>query len=388
MKKVLLLLLAVLLLGGNMMAQESKPGKTQFMVRGYGFAGLNYLNNADGTDVSYVGSAFAPIFMFKQGDRFFFEAELEFVLEKNQLEIGLEYANLMYVLNKYLMVRAGKFLLPFGTFMERLHPSWINRLSSKPLGFGHDGIAPSSGIGVELRGSAPIGGTTINYSLYMTNGPTLKDGSVEPDEAGMLNFENYIDNNINKAVGGRVGFFPLHNNSMEIGASFFTGKPGDKGSVYEDVTSFLWALDFSYVQQISALKGVLDIKAQYNHSQVSDAFYTAGEEERDTLPDSYTFNNLSSAYYGQISYRPSMLESKFLKNLELIARYSQLSTPEGSLWEAETNELSFGLNYWITWRQVIKVNYSFINTEGGHDAPEGAGNQKSNTLFVHWAIGF
>ena len=386
MKKIILVTIGLLVMGGSITAQDSKPAKTQFMVRGYGHAGLDYYKTPDGKELSFVGAAFAPIFLFKQGNRFMFEAELEFELQKNELEIGLEYANLMYVINKYLMVRAGKFLLPFGTFMERLHPAWINRLSSKPLGFGHDGIAPASDIGVELRGAAPIGGTNINYSVYVTNGPRLKDGSEEPDEAGMLNFQNYIDNNNNKFVGARVGYLPLYNSSMEVGASFYTGKPGDRGSEYKDVTAFLWALDFSFVKQISPIKGVVDIKAQYNQTKVSDAYYPAGEENRDST-GFYTFNNLSRAYYAQVTYRPSMACPTILKNLEIIGRYSQLNTPEGSKWESNVNEITIGLNYWISWRQVIKINYAFINGEGGHGAEEDAGKQKSNTLFVHWAIG-
>ncbi|MCF6342220.1 MAG: hypothetical protein L3J31_05380, partial [Bacteroidales bacterium] len=92
--------------------------------------------------------------------------------------------------------------------------------------------------------------------------------------------------------------------------------------------------------------------------------------------------------YAQLSYRPSMSGNNFLKNIEFVSRYSKLNTPEGSEWESNADELSFGLNYWISWRQVLKLNYSFINSEGGHDATEGAGKQQSNTLFVQWAIGF
>ncbi len=386
MKKTLIIIIGLVLLGGSIVGQNSKPAKTQFMVRGYGHAGLDYLKNAAGEELSFVGAAFSPIFLFKQGDRFMFETELEFELQKNELEIGLEYANLMYVVNKYLMVRGGKFLLPFGTFMERLHPAWINRLSSKPLGFGHDGISPASDIGIELRGAAPVGGAVINYSVYVTNGPRLKDGSEEPGEAGMLNFQNYIDNNTNKFIGARIGLLPLFNSSMELGASVYTGKPGSKGSDYEDVSAFLWAIDFSFVKQISPIKGVFDIKAQFNQTKLSDAFYMTGEETRDSV-GTYTFNNLSRAYYTQLSYRPSMAGNTFLKNLEIVGRYSKLKTPEDANWGSVTSEITFGLNYWITWRQVIKVNYSFINGEGEHNNGNTSENQKSNTLFIHWAIG-
>ncbi len=83
-----------------------------------------------------------------------------------------------------------------------------------------------------------------------------------------------------------------------------------------------------------------------------------------------------------------MVGNGFLKNLEFIGRYSRLQTPEGAGWESTQTETTVGLNYWISWRQVIKINYGFITSEGGHDAEEGAGEQKSNSLFVHWAIGF
>ena len=154
--KKLIILHVIFLIVLNINAQENdfKASKTQFMIRGYGHTGLDFLSHGDEKESSFVGSAFSPIFLFKHSDKLMFEAELEFELESNDLEIGLEYADVMYVLNKNMTIRAGKFLLPFGTFMERYHPAWINRLPTRPLGFGHDGISPSSGIGVELRGAA------------------------------------------------------------------------------------------------------------------------------------------------------------------------------------------------------------------------------------------
>ena len=87
-------------------SQPFTPSKTQFMIRGYGHTGLNFMNSEGEKESSYVGSAFAPIFLFKHSDKLIFEAELEFGLEGNELEVGLEYANVMYVLNKNMTVRA------------------------------------------------------------------------------------------------------------------------------------------------------------------------------------------------------------------------------------------------------------------------------------------
>jgi hypothetical protein len=363
-------------------SQPFTPSKTQFMIRGYGHTGLNFMNSEGEKESSYVGSAFAPIFLFKHSDRLMFEAELEFVLENNELEVGLEYADVMYVLNKNMTVRAGKFLLPFGTFMERLHPAWINRLPTRPLGFGHDGIAPSSGIGIELRGAFDLGGPKLNYSVYSTNGPRLKDGSEEPEEAGLLSFNNYEDNNKSKAFGGRLGILPFEDSSTEFGVSAYsTSGVGETDSVYEDVGAFLYAIDFSFVKQIPALKGFIDVKGQYNNSDVDDAMYTEVHEDGDE--EEYTFDNKSNSFYAQLSYRPTMASSDFLKKLELVGRFSNFNAPEGAEWEEQSDQYAFGLNYWLTWRSVIKIAYQTTDSVGGHD-----GGGTINGFFIHWAIGF
>ncbi|UQD57023.1 hypothetical protein [Flavobacterium sp. K5-23] len=357
-----------------------KPSKTQFMIRGYGHTGFNYQTLGDEKESSFVGSAFSPIFLFKHSNKLMFEAELEFELENNSLEIGLEYADVMYIINKYMTVRAGKFLLPFGTFMERLHPAWINRFPTRPLGFGHDGIAPSSGIGVELRGVFDLGGPTINYSVYSTNGPRLKDGSEEPEEAGMLLFQNYEDNNLSKAFGGRLGLLPFADSSTEVGFSAYsTNGTGSTDSEYENVGAFLYALDFSFVKQIPEISGFVDVKAQYNNSKVDKANYLNNDSEV------YTFDNRSNSFYGQLSYRSTMADSDFLKKLEFVGRYSNFNAPKGAEWEEKSKQFAFGINYWLTWRSLIKLSYQTTDVNGGHKT---AGTTKTDSVFLHWAIGF
>lgn len=385
MKKLIIVLIAFVL-GSNINAQNNdfESSKTQFMIRGYGHTGLNYQSTGDEKESSYVGSAFAPIFLFKHSDRLMFEAELEFGLENNELEIGLEYADVMYVLNKYMTVRAGKFLLPFGTFMERLHPSWINRFSTRPLGFGHDGIAPASGIGVELRGAFDLGGPKLNYAVYSTNGPRLKDGSDEPEEAGMLLFKNFEDNNTSKAFGGRLGLLPFADSSMELGFSAYsTSGVGNQDSEYENVGAFLYALDFSFVKQIAPLKGLIDIKAQYNNSNVDTATFIETHEDGDV--EEYSFDNKSNSFYTQLSYRPIMADSDFLKKLEFVGRYSNFNAPEGAEWEEQSTQLALGINYWMSWRSVIKMSYQTTDKEGGHG---NVGITKIDGFYLHWAIGF
>jgi len=369
---------------------DMKPGKSKMMLRGYYHTGFENTTMGDESDNQFNFGNIAPILMYKQSDKLFFEAEFEGEFEDGEFHWTVEYADVSYILNDYMTVRAGKFILPFGTFMEKLHPAWINRLATRPLGFGHDGIAPSSDVGVELRGAFHTGSIKLNYQAYVVNGPRLKTGMDEPDEAGMLMFGMgaFGDNNNNKAFGGRLGVLPFTNSSLELGFSGMTAKVGDKETIYEDVRANLYALDLNYVKNLNFIKSVVDIKGQYNYSQVDDANYTVPD---DTLGLYYDFNNVSTAYYAQVSIRPSMSGNNLLRKLELVGRYSVMETPEGSLWESNPTQTAIGLNYWIDWRTVLKFGYQTTDGGSGGHSEEGEESVESptaNMFYVHLAIGF
>lgn len=363
-------------------ADYLKSGQSKFMLRGYYHTGIESMKTGDEEVSRFNPGTIAPILMYKQSDRLFFEAEFEGSFEDGEFEFGLEYANVSYVLNDFMIIRAGKFLLPFGTFMEKLHPAWINRMSTVPLGYGHDGILPSSEVGVELRGAFYTGSVKMNYQLYAVNGPQLKVGGDEPEEVGMLSFGATEDNNLDKAVGGRLGIFPFSNSSLEVGFSLFSGAIGDQESEYEELRTNMYAVDLSFVKNVPFLKSMIDIKGQYNLVQTDDASY----DDPEGLPgDEFTFKNESSAYYGQLSIRPSMSGNNFLRKLELVGRYSALETPEGALWEQNPTQTAVGLNYWIDWRTVIKIGYQTTDGLEEHDATESVTN---DLIYVHWALGF
>lgn len=361
-------------------AQE-KPGESRFLLRGYAHSGLE----VHGDKTTFVGGSFNPIFLWRQSKKLLFESELEIEYENGDTRIGLEYANMSYIFSDYATLRLGKFLLPFGTFAEKLHPAWINRLSSKPLGFGHDGVGPSRNLGVEVRGGIPFGSAKMSYSVYLINGPALNDGNnsnAEPEEAGMLLYDMSEDNNNNKAIGGRISFLPISNSSMEIGISSLYGKVGNRKSQYEKIGALLTALDFSYIKKVPLISGVIDIKAQYNSVQVDDATYFNVEDS-----SNYTFKNNSSAYYAQLSYRPINFGPDLFNSLEFIGRYSALSFPNGASWAANQSQYAFGINYWVDWRTVIKLSYQ-ITDGGSHRDVSGGESTSKNVLFLHWAFGF
>ena len=378
MKKILLISLLTVF---ALQAQE-KPGESRFLLRGYAHSGLEMRNEGS----SFVGGSFNPIFLWRQSKKLLFEAELEIEIEGGETEIGLEYANMAYILNSYAVLRLGKFLLPYGAFAEKLHPAWINRLATKPLGFGHDGVGPANGLGVELRGGIPVGSAKMSYSVYVINGPVLNDGSdpaIEPEEAGKVIYQPTGDlKSENKAIGGRVSILPFSNSSMEAGVSGFYSNVGRGDTEYKDVFLFAYAFDFSFVRKVAFLSGVIDFKAQYNAENVSDAYYTNFEDS-----SKYTFNNNSSSYYVQLSYRPVNLGSLFLNSLELVGRYSALSFPDGALWTADQTQFAIGLNYWIDWRNVIKLDYQ-VTDAGAHGDEAGGSQESQGAVFIHWAFGF
>lgn len=416
--KKILLFLTLVVFAGPLLAQtyneEAKeeleslrPGSTNFLMRGYSHAGFEII---DGNS-SFVSGIFAPIFLWKQGDRILFESELEIEFEGDGVQFALEYANISYILNDYLVFRFGNFLTPFGAFNERLHPAWINKLPTAPLGMGHDPVGPTREFGAELRGGAPLGNTKINYSLYISNGPILKvhaEDSLEPPTTS-INGLNFDDNNDDKAIGGRIGFLPFNNSALEIGFSTqYTTGIGDRNTEYNDVASFGYAVDLSLVKNsIAAIKGNLDLKAQWNRVEV-DEFHIE-------LPDGdeLAVNQENDAYYVQLAYRPALSKSNFLSNIELIGRYSGIDLTEpaehadegdivpgvappgkaklsgaslSSLGGGEEEEVhaegdrtqwAFGINYWITWRSALKFSYQVTDNE-----------ESVPGFFIHYALGF
>lgn len=130
---------------------------------------LATLSNDD--DGSFTVGQFAPIFHFQYRDLVMLEAELEFEVEDNgSTNTALEYLTIDWLMNDYATLVAGKFLSPIGQFRQNLHPTWVNKMASAPPGFGHDGAAPVSDLGVQIRGGYPIGNVRTNYAFFISNG--------------------------------------------------------------------------------------------------------------------------------------------------------------------------------------------------------------------------
>ena len=114
-------LVVLAMAAGNLAAQQNDAlprhlPTHEFLVAGYGTAGWR----AVGEGVNSFFGSVSPLLLFQFGERLLFEAELEFEIEDGVTRTGLEYAQVDYFLNDNLTLIAGKFLVPFGVFGERL----------------------------------------------------------------------------------------------------------------------------------------------------------------------------------------------------------------------------------------------------------------------------
>jgi hypothetical protein len=325
--------------------QPASNGINNFAV--FGNAEMKYF--ADKNNSHFGDVSFKPIFLWKISDKLFIEAEPEFETGSGSLDIGLEYANMVYIVNPYLSLHAGRFLPKFGAYRGRMGEAFINRFSTDPVGFGDGGIGAMNEVGVGAQGGFGTGSAKINYELYVSEGAQIL---TDPDNAGQFEYEGYVGNNNAKAVGGRIGVLPFSNSSLEIAYSFQSkSKTGEKNTPYENVGVTMQAIDFNYLGHLKALKSDVRLIGEWKYQKVGNAIYYKADSS------TYTFNNNPSAYYITGTIRPAHLKN-ILRNVELAARYSKFMRPVDAPWGGgDTNQFALSLDYWLKWNTVLKLTY-------------------------------
>jgi hypothetical protein len=347
--------------------QEPTLGMAKFHIAGFGVGMFEARNGS----VSNFSATFNPIFLWELSPKLLFESRLEIELSGSGTNLELEYAQLTYLLNDYIILGAGEFLTPSNVFVERFEALSINKLPDRPLAV-YDGILPERSIGLQVRGGIPIGPTRANYAFYVSNGPNLN--AFDPGTAGTLEFNNFSDNNDDKAFGGRVGFLPIP--GVEAGYGFETAKPGTQGTSFAHVRSFLQSVDLNITRNSDLLKGRIDLHAQYAWSKIDHAVYD---------PDGalgfgpLSFTSKRDGGYAQVAYRPTKVDVDFVRNLELIFRWDYLNRAPSGLGAPEEERWTLGLDYWLGPSTVVKAAYEWDNPQG---------ERNRNALLLQVATGF
>lgn len=380
-----LLLLYLSLSSYRIYAQEEpkRPGVsglsgiTKNVIIGYAYADFVYTPHDEiKTNFNRVG--FSPTMIWKLGEHLFFESQVEFFTDSNIIVTQVEYAKLSYLINPYMTLGMGKILTPFGMYTERFEAPFIERLPNAPLGFRHQEEAPNIGpvgseMGLDIRGGFHVGDGKMNYVVFVTNGPRLNEGLVEHELGGALDYENFSDNNSNKAIGGRLGILPLSNSSLEFGFSASTATAGDIRNGHKNVSARAGAFDVAYQSAFQSVKSLINIKGQINYLEVDPADYV---DESGAI---YSFNNTSSIYYIRASLRPAFVKNYFIRHTEFLVRYNGMHLAEGALWGGKSTRLDLGISYWLSLRTGLRIAYEATNS---------AHHGKEDAILVRFVTGF
>jgi regulator of replication initiation timing len=341
-------------------ALDNYWGEHRFLLSGFGMAQYHW---ADKGGENTFSAKFEPLFLFRVSDRLLFDAGAEFELSDDaETEVNLEFGQVDYLLNDYLTVVAGKYLLPFGDFYERIEPDWINKLVSTPLPFRHeDGLLPFNDVGVQLRGSLPLSlaeGTNLEYTLYVGNGPKY----ASDNRGATFEAANNVDLNDNKAFGARLGLrlLPIswHVGRLKLGASTYNGT-WDSG---DDRWLYAWGLDGVY--QL----GPWELRGEYLHTR------------RELSGSS---DEIREGGYVQTSYKLAALPIPVLNRSELVFRYAAQHQPQNTDDDPPSflrgRQYSFGYDYWLNPTTALKIEYDYDARKDESDTQE---------VFTEFVVGF
>lgn len=316
---------------GQLFAQSGINATPESILHVTGYASTGFQYDKDGNTTFNIGS-FSPIFHFLYKDILLMETELEIEAEEDGgTGFMMEYLTLDLFLNDYATLVMGKYLSPLGQFKQNLHPTWINKLPSAPIGFGHGGIVPMSDIGIQLRGGLPMNQMRIEYALSVDNGPQYVLGGDHHSAGGGVSLSHAgfpVDDNNDKVIGGRICLLPRPNYSLA--GSFATGGVVNLDNVGVDYQ----VLGFDSWWR-PAFFNNLELRGEYLTKSAGDETYTA--------------------YYAQAA---CMLPFK----LEGVIRYGNLDN-NGDV----STQIAPGINYLISSNVIAKLAYEINDSDDFQD---------------------
>ena len=333
---------------------------------------------------------FVPFFYADVTEHLKFAAELEIEhgireSSSNEIETGLEFAHIDYLINEPVNIRAGILLLPIGKF-NLLHDSPLNDLTDRPLV--SQFIIPStmSETGAGFYGTFYPGRTSkMDYELYVTTGPCGYGSGGNPlvneadgTRAGRQRTcagHDGADINNGKAVVGRLAYSPIL--GVEVAGSSYYGNANQNGSSYNplSITAIDWTLQRGPFELIGEAAWAY---ARGNSRAVQGN--TIGFSPGSLLIGSPDISGNSGAgippqrmngYYiqGNYHFMPEILAKLSPRRfgpgstLTAVIRYDRVNTnlddSNGTGGWGNLEQVSFGLNYRPIEDAVFKISYQY-----------------------------
>lgn len=312
---------------------------------------------------------YTPFFLVQLNKRLLLSAELSF----NQAGVGLGQAQIDMFINNWLTMDVGYFLAPIGFWNERLDPRWVNKLPDIPLVMQQvipDGLTVT---GLQFRGAKYLFGSPfkLEYSVFASNGMGVPGQGKRADWADMGGLVDSTANvNNSMAYGGRLAIW-LPSRGINFGISELVSAPYGYGfgAAYN-----IWQPYFNYHY------GNWDFRFEYGESYTNTRNYIQNNIRRQGM-------------YAQIAYRNYASLYQHVQRLEYVFRFSDAFyhgidqakldlTAYSPLTAApiDTNQYTFGINYYVYASSIIKVAYE-INSQLHRDLHD-------NVFMMQFATNF
>jgi hypothetical protein len=224
--------------------------------------------------------------------------------------LAWSYVQADYIATSHMTLVGGYFLIPFGTYNERLSPIWISNLQDAPLIYPIGTMGSTAGLGGQVRGNLfSSENVSISYAAYVSTGSTNKQ------------FQS------SRSAGGQ-GYVYFPKARLEIGASY--------GRLREDTHSNAYGAHVWW----EPAKIPLKIRSEYAHG-----------------PN-------SQGYWIETDYRLSQFHGadSLIGRLEPVFRLQQTirngPDPTDGLPAANTQRTDFGLDYHLPHEVRINTSYA------------------------------
>ena len=296
--------------------------------------GLGYIHNVDG-GITSLEPIIEPVLLVPFGSHVLLESRTDFTgffqrengtsgPFKGKVFKNVEFAQVDWLASTYVMVTAGKYLLPFGLFNERSQPIWIRNLQDAPINVAIGTRTSGAGDGFMLRGVASqTPSHTVQYTAYFSARSNINQLQAA------------------RTAGGDVSIFML-NSRMEIGTSY------QRFLQQQQINSVATYLSWQPPQF------PLNLKAEYDYSHYGRGYW------------------VEAAYQDQTEKVPA-----FLRRAQLVGRVQESIPLHGGgngLPRVDTRRVDLGLNYYF------RDNLRFVSSYGRQFSSQANANI--------WNVGF
>jgi len=290
-----------------------------------------YIQNTSGGVQSLVPQI-VPVLLAPMGHSLLLESRVEFTgfFQRESLPSGafsgrfagkvyktVDYAQLDWLADSHTTVVAGRFILPFGLYSERLAPVWIRNLQDMPLIYSIGTHPYGAADGVMVRGvAASLPSASIQYSAFVS-------AHCSTNELQAV-----------RAAGGDASVF-VPSKRVEAGLSYQRTLEGYQ--INNEAAYLSW----------QPVRASVDLKAEYDRNHYGDGYW------------------IEAAHFPQQFF----VAPDFFRHVQLVGRMEQFFVRNGGgngLARVSEKRPEAGLNFQIRddWR--LESSYGRLLSQSGN----------------------